>query len=69
MNQAALHVCEKFNEIFLAYGQSDEYSFALKKSTELFNRRIDKIETCIVSAFTAAYLHYWPQNFENLPIK
>lgn len=28
MNDAAKVVMEKFQEIFLAYGQSDEYSFA-----------------------------------------
>jgi tRNA(His) 5'-end guanylyltransferase len=43
MNEAALYVCQKFKDIFLAYGQSDEYSFALVRDAELFNRRIDKI--------------------------
>lgn len=43
MNEAAFYVCQKFKDIFLAYGQSDEYSFALSKETGLFNRRVDKI--------------------------
>lgn len=63
MNQAAMHVVSKFKDIFLAYGQSDEYSFVLSKDSDLFNRRIDKIETCLVSAFTSAYVFYWPTFF------
>lgn len=64
MNEAALYVVEKFQDIFLAYGQSDEYSFVLSKNSQLFNRRIDKIETCLVSAFTSAYVHNWAKFFK-----
>ena len=46
MNLAALKVVETFKDIFLSYGQSDEYSFVFRKDTKLYNRRSDKILTC-----------------------
>jgi tRNA(His) guanylyltransferase len=49
MNQAAMDVCQQFNDIILAYGQSDEYSFAFKRSTDLYKRRQDKINSLVVS--------------------
>ena len=64
MNSAAEYVCNNFNEIFLAYGQSDEYSFVLNKNTSLFGRRIDKILSCMVSAFTSAYVFNWSKHFD-----
>lgn len=47
---------ETFTDIQIAYGQSDEYSFVLRRDSELFNRRADKIATCICSTFTAVYV-------------
>jgi tRNA(His) guanylyltransferase len=64
MNAAAEYVCTNFTEIFLAYGQSDEYSFIFNKHTTLFGRRTDKILSCMVSAFTAAYICNWSKYFE-----
>ena len=65
MNEAAKEVCKNFNDIFLAYGQSDEYSFVLKKKSNLYKRRKDKIISVIVSLFTSAYYF----NFEKLFLK
>ena len=39
MNKCAMQIIEKYNDIIIAYGQSDEYSFVLKNTTTLFNRR------------------------------
>ena len=39
MNYAALKVMEKFDDLVLAYGQSDEYSFMFRKKTNAYNRR------------------------------
>ena len=64
MNQAAQTVLEKFKEIFLSYGQSDEYSFVLSQDTDLFNRREAKILSCVVSTFTAAFVLYWGKHFD-----
>ena len=68
MNAAAEYVCQSFTEIFLAYGQSDEYSFVFNKQTTLFSRRTDKISSCLVSSFTSAYMFNWPKYFD-IPMK
>ena len=36
---AARRVMRQHNDIRLAYGQSDEYSFVFRRSTDSFNRR------------------------------
>jgi len=59
MNQAALCLCQKFNDIFLSYGESDEYSFVLNKDTNLYNRRRDKINSVFASLFSSAYMHHF----------
>jgi tRNA(His) guanylyltransferase len=46
MNIAALNVIDTFNDIFISYGQSDEYSFAFRRDSKLYNRRGEKILTC-----------------------
>ena len=45
MALSGLTVMETYEEIFMAYGQSDEFSFAFRKDAELFNRRSEKILT------------------------
>ena len=39
MNKSAECVMREFPDMVLAYGQSDEYSFVLKRETTLFSRR------------------------------
>ena len=39
MSKAAERVMQTFTDIVIAYGQSDEYSFVFKKSSETYNRR------------------------------
>ena len=58
MNRAALEVVENFKDIIIAYGDSDEYSFVFKLKSNLFNRRKDKITSCVVSLFSSAYIYY-----------
>ena len=67
MALAGLSVMESFPDIFLAYGQSDEFSFAFKKDTKLYNRRHEKILTNVVSQFTSAFVYYWPKIFVKGP--
>ncbi|CAD8128816.1 unnamed protein product [Paramecium sonneborni] len=55
MSFSACVVMETFSDIQIAYGQSDEFSFVLSKDSELYNRRSDKIATCICSTFTSVY--------------
>jgi tRNA(His) guanylyltransferase len=61
---AATQVVQTFNEIFLAYGQSDEFSFAFRKDSKLYNRRGEKILTYLVSTFTSAYVFHFNKVFD-----
>lgn len=56
MNTAAMEVVKHFEEIILAYGQSDEYSFAFSNKSMIFERRREKIVSTVVSLFTGAYV-------------
>lgn len=55
--------------IFLAYGQSDEYSFAFSRGCNAYNRRASKLLTTVLSTFTAAYIYLWPQYFPESPLE
>jgi tRNA(His) guanylyltransferase len=39
MDACAAALMETFHDIILAYGQSDEYSFVLKRNSTLYERR------------------------------
>ena len=65
MNKAATEVVHNFKDIVIAYGDSDEYSFVFKRRANLFNRRKDKITSCVVSLFSASYVFYLPQFFKD----
>ncbi|CAO1628507.1 unnamed protein product [Parajaminaea phylloscopi] len=70
MNHAARHVCQELKgEVTMAFGESDEYSFLLKKGCRLYNRRQSKITTHIVSLFTSAYVFYWSLYFPNKTLR
>lgn len=58
MNTAAKSVMKEYNDVILSFGQSDEYSFVLKKNTELYNRRGK-----IASIFTTFVFFFF--NFNN----
>lgn len=64
MNLAAKECMKAFSDIFLAYGQSDEYSFAFHRKSTLFSRRASKLVSCVVSLFTAAYVQHWSTFFK-----
>jgi len=61
MSAAAQKVMDEFNEICIAYGQSDEYSFVFRKKTECYNRRASKLMTNVVSKFAASYVYLWTE--------
>lgn len=66
MNEAARYVMQSLKgQVALAFGESDEYSFLLRKSTTLYSRRVSKITTHIVSLFTSAYVWNWSKYFPN----
>ncbi|CAD8135838.1 unnamed protein product [Paramecium pentaurelia] len=68
MSFSACIVMETFPDIQIAYGQSDEFSFVLKKDSELYCRRSDKIATCICSTFTSIYTLNF-EKFMKKPLK
>lgn len=69
MNFAASCVMKEFNEIILAYGQSDEYSFVFHRSADVYNRRASKILSNVNSLFTSSYVFHWNRWFVEEKLK
>ncbi|XP_050428195.1 probable tRNA(His) guanylyltransferase [Adelges cooleyi] len=65
MNRSAAAVMKELQDVQLAYGQSDEFSFVLRKDTDLYSRRHSKIMSAINSIFSASYVFYWNTYFED----
>eukprot|EP00873_Tetraselmis_striata_P022803 jgi/Tetstr1/443067/TSEL_031125.t1 len=63
MNACATAVMDEFTDMRLAYGESDEYSFALHKASKLYGRRASKLVSLVTSYFTANYVMLWPRFF------
>ncbi|XP_023717500.1 probable tRNA(His) guanylyltransferase [Cryptotermes secundus] len=59
MTRAATCVMDEFRDICLAFGQSDEYSFVIRKDTNLFNRRASKLMTNVNSLFASSFVFHW----------
>ena len=55
-------------ECVIGYGQSDEYSFVLRRNTTLFGRRASKLATVAASTFASAYTRFWPLYFPDTPL-
>ncbi|XP_013397841.1 probable tRNA(His) guanylyltransferase isoform X2 [Lingula anatina] len=69
MTKAAETILQEFDDIVLAYGQSDEYSFVFKKNTKTYNRRQSKLMTNISSLFAASYVFYWADFFPDTKLQ
>ncbi len=65
LNRCAMECVKEFPDIFLAFGQSDEYSFVFKRSTKTFKRRKSKIISCLTSLFSSSYVFYWKEFMGN----
>ncbi|WVQ85817.1 hypothetical protein IAT38_007985 [Cryptococcus sp. DSM 104549] len=68
MDTAAKTVFQEYKDVVMAFGESDEYSFLLRRATTLYNRRRSKINSSIVSLFTSAYVFNWPRFFPDKPL-
>ncbi|KAI5960761.1 THG1 [Candida pseudojiufengensis] len=68
MNDAAHKIMEKYSDILMAYGDSDEYSFLLRRKCELYERREMKLCTLFASLMSTYYMFYWNQYHPNRPI-
>ncbi|KAF2601846.1 hypothetical protein F2Q70_00025322 [Brassica cretica] len=69
MNSCAVAVLEEFEDIHFAYGVSDEYSFVLKRESELYQRQSSKIISAIASLFTSTYVIRWGDFFPHKELK
>ncbi|KAF5341590.1 hypothetical protein D9758_014065 [Tetrapyrgos nigripes] len=69
MDHAAKALMEEYPDIILAFGESDEYSFLLRKSTSLYNRRQAKIVSTLTSLFTSNYVFHWPRYFPDTQLR
>ncbi|XP_054783055.1 tRNA(His) guanylyltransferase 2-like [Prosopis cineraria] len=70
MNLCAMAVLEEFQpDVVFAYGVSDEYSFILKQSTNLYRRRASEVVSAIVSFFTSMYVMRWKDFFKGRELK
>ena len=59
MDHAARVLMAAYPDIILGFGESDEYSFLLRKSSSLYNRREAKIVSMLTSHFTSCYVLDW----------
>lgn len=69
MNRAASKVMEYYKDVIISYGTSDEYSFVIRKNTEIYKRRTYKIMSHINSLFSSSYVHYWNRYFDGVRLK
>jgi tRNA(His) guanylyltransferase len=63
----ARHTMENFSDIGLAYGYSDHFYFVFRRSSNVFNRRRDKILSNVVSLFVSSFTFHWDHFFEAGP--
>ncbi|SBT31376.1 tRNAHis guanylyltransferase, putative [Plasmodium ovale wallikeri] len=64
MSTCAIDVLNRYDEINICYGHSDEYSFVFNKNTKLWNRRYNKLLSNIVSYFTSCFIFNWSFYFD-----
>ncbi|TRY90069.1 hypothetical protein DNTS_031580 [Danionella cerebrum] len=68
MRRSASSVMEELEDIVIAYGQSDEFSFVFKRSTSWFKRRSSKLMTHVTSQFSSSFVFYWKEFFGEQPL-
>ncbi|KAG8438786.1 hypothetical protein GDO86_005108 [Hymenochirus boettgeri] len=68
MNRCAENVMNELEDICLAYGQSDEYSFVFHKKSNWYKRRASKFMTHVVSQFASSYVFFWKEFFPDQAI-
>ena len=69
MVKCASRVCEKFRDIRMAFGQSDEFSFVLPKKCNLWKRREAKLVSSFCSYFASSFVFSWPEFFPDTPLQ
>ncbi|XP_057474191.1 tRNA(His) guanylyltransferase 2-like isoform X1 [Actinidia eriantha] len=69
MNSCAVAVVKEFQDIVFSYGVSDEYSFVLKKDSQLYQRHASGIVSVFVSFFSSVYVMKWKDFFPEKELK
>ncbi|KAK4485986.1 hypothetical protein RD792_008641 [Penstemon davidsonii] len=69
MNSCAVGILEEFKDIVFSYGVSDEYSFVLKKESQLYERHASNIVSSVVSIFSSMYTVKWKEFFPDKEMK
>ena len=69
MTSCGISIMNNYFDIFLGFGESDEFSFIFKKNTNTFNRRQQKLISTLTSLFTATFILNWSKFFINEPLK
>lgn len=69
MNESAKAVVEDVTDIIFAYGVSDEYSFVLRKTSTLYQRRASKLISIICSLFSSSYVMKWSNYFPDTKLQ
>lgn len=64
MNKCAELIVSEFDDVIMAYGDSDEYSFLLRRKCSLFERRESKLVSTFASTFTSYYVALWGEYFK-----
>lgn len=68
MNKTAETMLQHFPDILLAFGDSDEYLFLLRRDCELFERREMKLISTFASYMSVNYMLQWNTTFPDKPI-
>lgn len=68
MNRAALAIVTQFPDIQMAYGDSDEYLFLLRRTCDLFERREMKLVSTFALFMLVFYVMEWNKEFPEKPI-
>lgn len=68
INSTARAMMTQFPDISLAYGDSDEYSFLLRRDCDLFERREMKLVSTFASFMSVYYVMNWNAEFPEKPI-
>ncbi|CDZ96492.1 trnahis guanylyltransferase [Phaffia rhodozyma] len=63
MDRAAKAIMNEYPDVVLGFGESDEYSFLIRRAATMYSRRESKIVSLLVSLFTSAYTFHWPEYF------
>ena len=69
LNAAATDVMRSFTDVTISYGQSDEFSFVIRKNSATSKLNDCEITSRINSLFSSSYVHRWGEYFANVKLR